>query len=237
MADAAGTVKRFWKDVAVIARDGAFAIELDGRPVRTPGKLLLAVPYPRLADAIAAEWDATGEEIDPRAMALTGLANAAIERISPDPAPFAADLARYGESDLLCYRAEAPEPLVARQRAAWDPLLAWARARYDIHFELVHGIMHRHQPAATVSRLGDAITARTPYELAGLAPIVTITGSLVGALAMIEGAATAHEVWTASQIDEAWQAELWGEDDLAIATHAAHRREFDAAARFLSLLG
>ena len=225
-------MKRFWKEVTI---EGG-GIALDGKPVRTPGRAPLELPTPALAEAVAGEWRTVASEIDPRAMPLTGLANAAIDRIAPDPQAFAAGLAAYGESDLLYYRAELPEPLVARQAAAWDPLLEWARSRYDVHFETATGVMHRAQPAATVARLADAVGALDAFRLAGLSPVVTVTGSLVAALALLEGAAHAETVWQAAQIDEAWQAEQWGEDDLAIRTRDAHRADFMAGARFLSLL-
>ncbi|MGN6277914.1 MAG: ATP12 family chaperone protein [Sphingomonas sp.] len=225
-------MKRFWRDVTVEGGE----VRLDGRPVRTPGRAPLAIPYPRLAEAIADEWRAVEGEIDPRAMPLTGLANAAIDRIAPDPAAFAAGLANYGESDLLFYRAESPGELVARQRAAWDPLLDWARERYDVHFEVTSGVMHRAQPEATVARLTEAMAARKPFELAGLSPVVTVTGSLVAALALIEGASDAESVWRAARIDDDWQTEQWGEDDHAIRTRDSHRADFDAGVRFLSLL-
>ena len=226
-------MKRFWKDVTITADRG---IALDGRPVRTPGRLALILPPDALADAVAEEWRAVEGDIDPRTMPFTGLANSAIERIAPDPASFAAGLAAWSESDMLCYRAESPEPLVARQAAAWDPLLDWARTRYDVHFTVTAGIVHQPQPPATLARLGEAVTARTPFELAGLAPIVTIGGSLVAALALIEGAASTDAVWAAAELDEDWQAEQWGRDDLSLAALESRRRDFMAAARFLSLL-
>lgn len=227
-------MKRFWKTVAIDAERG---IRLDERPVRTPGRQPLILPTDALADAVAAEWRAVAEgtEIDPRAMPLTGLANAAIERIGPDPATFAAGLAAFGESDLLCYRAESPDDLVARQAALWDPLLDWASQRYDVHFEVAAGIMHRHQPPATIARLREAMMARTAYELAGLAPIVTIGGSLVAALALFEGAASPDAVWRAIELDEDWQAEQWGRDDLSLGALESRRRDFTAGVRFLEL--
>ncbi|WP_448661898.1 ATP12 family chaperone protein [Sphingomonas sp. CJ20] len=225
-------MKRFWKDVSVEEA----GIALDGKPVRTPGRVPLILPTPQLAEAVADEWRGVGDTLDPRAMPLTGLANAAIDRIGADPAAFASGLAAYGESDLLYYRAAEPEPLVARQQAAWDPLLDWARGRYDVHFETVAGVMHRAQPPATVARLGEAVAALDPFRLAGLSPLVTVSGSLVAALALLEGAADADTVWHAAQVDEAWQEEMWGQDDLASTTRAAHRADFDAGARFLSLL-
>lgn len=230
-------MKRFWTDVAVTREGDAYGIALDGRPVRTPRRAALAVPTPALAEAIADEWRAVGDAIDPRAMPLTGLANAAIDTIAHDPAAFAEGLARYGESDLLYYRAELPEPLVARQQAAWDPLLDWARERYDVHFETATGVMHKAQPPATVARLAEATRARTAFELAGLSHIITVTGSLVLALALLEGAADGDAIWHAARIDDDWQVEMWGEDDLATQATAAHKADFDAGARFLSLLG
>ncbi len=225
-------MKRFWKTVAIV--DGA--IELDGRPVRTPARAALALPTPQLAEAVAEEWRSVGEQIDPRAMPLTGLANAAIDQVAPNPAPFAADLARYGESDLLCYRAELPEPLVERQAAQWDPLLDWARTRYDVHFETTAGIMHRPQPPATIARLQEVVAALDPFRLAALNPLVTISGSLVASLALLEGAADPETVWRAAQLDEDWQAEQWGEDDLAVRAREVRQADFDAAVRFLGLL-
>jgi chaperone required for assembly of F1-ATPase len=225
-------MKRFWDEVTV---DGG-EVRLDGRPVRTPGRAPLVVPYPRLAEAIAGEWRAVSGEIDPRAMPLTGLANAAIDRIAPDRAAFAVGLARYGESDLLCYRADTPAELAARQRAAWDPLLDWARGRYDVHFTVTAGVMHAPQPEATVARLGEAVAAQGAFTLAGLSPVVTVTGSLVAALALLEGAADAETVWRAARIDEDWQAEQWGEDEIAVRARDAHRFDFDAGARFLALV-
>jgi chaperone required for assembly of F1-ATPase len=225
-------MKRFWTDVTAVDR----AIELDGRPVRTPGRAALRLPTDALADAVAGEWAAVGDTVDPRAMPLTGLANAAIDRIAPDPAPFAADVARYGESDLLCYRADAPAPLVARQAAAWDPPLAWACERYDVHFEPVAGIMHRAQPPATAARLVAAVAALDPFRLAALASLVPLTGSLVLGLALAADAFTPDAAWAAANVDEDWQAEQWGEDALAAAARADRRRAFDAGVAFLRAL-
>ncbi len=226
-------MKRFWKDVTVDAERG---VRLDGKPVRTPGRLPLLLPNDALAEAVADEWRGVAGEIDPRAMPLTGLANAAIERISPDPALFAAGLADYAESDLLCYRAESPDDLIARQSALWDPPLAWATRRYDVHFEIVHGIMHRAQPVETIERLAVPIATRDPFELAPLAPVVTITGSLVLALALVERAFEPETVWLAANLDEDWQAEQWGLDPLAFRAREVRRQDFDAAVTFLRLV-
>ena len=228
-------MKRFWREIAI---DGDRGIRLDDRPVRTPGRLPLLMPTAALAEAVAGEWRAVAEgaEIDPRTMPLTGLANAAIDRIAPDPAAFAAGLARFGESDLLCYRADAPPDLVARQAAVWDPLLDWARTRYDVHIEVMTGILHYPQPPLTLARLGEAVSARSAWELAGLSPIVTIGGSPIAALALAEGAATAGDIWRAIELDEDWQVEQWGRDDLSLAALESRRRDFDAGVRFLELL-
>ncbi len=226
-------MKRFYADVTVA--DGA--ILLDRRPVRTPARAALVLPTRALAEAVAAEWRAQGAEIDPRAMPLTGLANAAIDRVAPDPAAFARPLAAYAESDLTCYRADAPPDLVAAQAAAWDPLLNWARARYDVHFAVTHGIRHVAQPPATVTRLSEALAARDAFALAAMAPLVTIGGSLVAALALAERAIGAEAAFDATHLDELWQAQHWGEDALALKTRAARRADFLAAARLLELAG
>jgi chaperone required for assembly of F1-ATPase len=229
-------MKRFYQRAALSPEEGGVAILLDDRPVRTPGRNLLRVPTEELAEEIAAEWNAQGEKIDPRSMPLTGLANAAIDRVAPDPAGFARGLAEYGESDLLCYRADGPASLVERQQRLWDPLLDWARSRYEIQLETTAGVIHRRQPARSVERLGRAVAARGAFQLAGLAPLVTISGSLVIALALAEGSIGLPAAWEAARLDEDWQAEQWGEDPLAADALENRRREFAAAYRFLTLL-
>jgi chaperone required for assembly of F1-ATPase len=228
-------MKRFYENAGIAAADGGFAILLDGRAVKTPARAALAVPTRALADAIAAEWTAQGETIDPRSMPLTGLANAAIDRVRPDPAMFARDIAAYGESDLLCYRADGPAELAARQAAAWEPLLEWARARFDVAFEVTAGIVHRAQPPATIARLAGAVAARDPFALAALHPLTTIGGSLVATLAVAEGAIRPDDAFAVTHLDELWQAERWGEDALALAARDLRRRDFAAAAAFLAL--
>nr|WP_047168933.1 ATP12 family protein [Sphingomonas sp. Y57] len=229
-------MKRFYKQVSVESVADGHAIRLDGRGVKTPARAELALPTSALAHAVAAEWDAQAGEIDPRRMPLTGLANAAIDRIAPDPDAFARGLAAYAETDLLCYRADGPAELVARQAASWDPLLDWARTRYDIHFETVTGIVHRPQPDETVQRLAAAIAAHDAFHLAALQPLVTIAGSLVIALAVVEGPIDAEKAFAAAHLDELWQAEQWGEDALAAEARENRRADFKAAARFLALL-
>ena len=229
-------MKRFFTDVTAEPVADGTAIRLDGRPVRTPARAILVLASGPLALAVAEEWRAQGDEIDARSMPLTGLANAAIDHVAPDPAAFAATLSGYAETDLLCYRADAPPSLVAREAAEWDPLLAWARTRYDVAFEIVAGIRHRAQPAATVRRLAAALAARDAFALAAMSPLVTIGGSLVTALALAEGRIGAQAAFDATHLDELWQAEQWGEDTHALDMREARRRDFAAAARFLSLL-
>jgi len=229
-------MRRFWKEVAAIADTGGWRVELDSRPLRTPARALLLVPTARLAEEIAGEWRNSPDEVEPRAMPLTGLANAALDRVAVDKDAFAANLARYGESDLLAYRAEAPAGLVERQAAAWDPLLQWARRRFDVDFVVTSGITFVPQAPSTVARLSHAVAALDGFRLAALSPLVTISGSLVAALAVLEGEVSPAQAWVAVTVDEAWQLEKWGSD--AEAEHALgnRRRDFMAAARFLALL-
>jgi chaperone required for assembly of F1-ATPase len=228
-------MKRFWKDAEAV-EEGGWGIVLDGRRVKTPARADLVVPTRALAEAVAREWREVGDKVDPLAMPLTGLANAAIDRVSPDPAAFGALVSKYGESDLLCYRADSPAVLIRRQEESWDPLLAWARRRYDVDFCTTASITWQPQPQATVERLAHAVAALDPFRLAGLSPLVTIGGSLVAALAVLEGAVQADEAWHAVSLDERWQLEKWGVDPEAEAALETHRGDFMAAAKFLELL-
>jgi chaperone required for assembly of F1-ATPase len=230
-------VKRFWKDVTVEPEGRGWTINLDGKAVKTPARSPLVLPTPQLAEAIAVEWRSVAGEIDPRAMPLTGLSNAAIDRVAPARQAFAEGLARYAEGDLLCYRAEGPRELIARQEEQWDRLLAWARRRYDVDFTTTSGLMHVAQPQATVERLSHAVAAiDNSFQLAGLSPLVTIGGSLVVALAVLETAIAPEEAWNAVSIDDRWQLEQWGTDAEAEAALDFRRRDFLAAAGFLKLV-
>lgn len=229
-------MKRFWKDVTVEPENGGWGIRLDARPVKTPARAALVVPSETLAQAIADEWRSVGEKIDPRAMPLTGLANAAIDRVATGRDAFADSLARYAEADLACYRAEGPRALIERQAQSWDSLLGWARRRYDVDFVTTSGLMHVAQPPATVERLAHAVLALDAFRLAGLSPLVTIGGSLAAALAVLEKAMTAEQAWEAITVDDRWQLEQWGSDAEAEAALENRRRDFLAAARFLDLL-
>jgi chaperone required for assembly of F1-ATPase len=220
----------------MVAGEEGWGFQLDGHPVRTPARAPLEVPSEALAKAIADEWRQAGEDVDPRAMPLTGIANAAIDRVAPDKDAFAAGLARYAEADLACYLAEGPRALIDRQEQSWDALLNWARRRYDADFVTTSGLMHVAQPPATVERLAHAVAALDAFHLAGLSPLVTIGGSLIAALAVLQKAVTLEQAWEAVSIDERWQLEQWGADAEAEAALENRRRDFFAAARFLELL-
>jgi chaperone required for assembly of F1-ATPase len=229
-------VKRFWREATVVEAGAGWGIALDGRPVRTPLRETLQVPARRLADAIAAEWNAVEETIDPRAMPMTGLANAAVDRVAPDRPAFAASLAKYAEADLACYRSDSPQALVDRQAQQWDALLGWARRRFDVDFAVTTGVTHVEQPAATVERLTHEVSTLDDFRLAGLSPLVTAGGSLVAALAVLEGAWSPEKAWAAVSVDDAWQRERWGSDDEAERALAGRRADFFAGARFIELL-
>lgn len=229
-------MKRFWTKAEAVEADGGWTVALDGRAIKTAGRSGLVVPTKRLAEAIAAEWDAVEDKVDPRAMPMTGLANAAIDIVAKDAQAFADGLANYATTELCCYRAEHPDNLCAMQDAAWDPLLEWAGRRYDVSFETTKGIMHVEQPAATLERLQAAVRALDAFRLAGLSPLVTVGGSLVAALAVLDGEIEAEAAWDAVEVDARHQAEQWGADAEAEARDEGRRGEFLAAARFLSLL-
>lgn len=229
-------MKRVWKQADAVERDCGWGVELDGKPLRTPARDLLTVPTKALAEAIASEWNEVGDKIDPGTLPLTGLANAAVDRVAPDKEAFAKGIARYAEADLACYRAEGPSALVDRQTESWDALIGWGRRRFDVDFRTTRGIVHVDQPAATVDRLSHAVAALDPFRLAGLSPLVTISGSLLAALGVLEGTLMPDQAWDAVTVDDRWQLEQWGSDAEAEAAIDNRRRDFMAAARFLELL-
>jgi chaperone required for assembly of F1-ATPase len=229
-------MKRFWTTVETVQEGEGWSIQLDDKPVKTPARAALVVPTELLADAIVEEWRSVETDVHPRSMPLTGFANAAIDRVAPERQAFAGGLARYGEADLACYRSEWPPELVERQAKTWDPLLGWARRRFDVDFVTTSGLMHVPQPPATVERLGHAVAALDAFQLAGLSSLVTIGGSLIAALAVIEKAMTMEQAWDAVSIDERWQLEQWGSDQEAVQSIENRSADFAAAARFLELL-
>lgn len=229
-------MKRFWKEAAAVPENGGWGVALDGRPVRTPKRALLVVPTEALGRAIAAEWQAQGEELSPATMPLTGLANAAIDLAAPDPAAFAEPVAAYAATDLFCYRDDRDAALQTEQAATWNPHLARAEARYGIEFTLTQGILPVDQPPATVAALRNAVFAQDPWRMTALTPLVTIGGSLVAGLAHVDEAIDAEALWQAVSLDELYQERRWGADTLAQAQRAAHKRDWDHAVRFLELL-
>ncbi|MEL0156023.1 ATP12 family protein [Sphingopyxis sp.] len=229
-------MKRFWKTATTVPQDGGWGIALDGRPVRTPARAPLVVPSEELAEAIAAEWNAQGSDIDPAAMPMTGIANAAIDLATGDRAAFAETIAAYAQTDLLCYRDDRDAALQGEQAAAWNPLLAWAEARHGIEFALAQGVLPIDQPAATVAALREAVHALDPFRLAPLSPLVTIGGSLVAGLALVEDAFAADMLWEAVSLDELYQERRWGADSEAQKARARRAADWGNAARFLRLL-
>ena len=229
-------MKRFWKDVAIVPQDGGWGIALDGRPMRTPHRAPLAVASTALAEAITAEWQAQGETIDPRAMPMTGLANAAIDLAAPNPVVFGEPIAAYAATDLLCYRDDRDAALQAEQVAAWNPILAWGEAQFGVEFTITQGILPVDQPPATVAALRAATLGHDPWRMTALTPLVTIGGSLVAGLACIEQAFDPEDLWDAVSLDQLYQERRWGADAEAQAQRAAHKRDWDKAVRYLGLL-
>ena len=228
--------KRFWTDAAVVPNGEAFAVALDGRPVRTPLKARLTVPTRVFAEEVAREWQAQGEVIDPSIMPATRLANAAIDKVEAQREEVVEMLVSYGGSDLLCYRAEGPEALVGRQRERWDPLLAWAHQALGAELRIATGVMPVEQTEADLQSLRAPVEVMDPFELAALHDLVVLSGSLVLALAVTEGRLSAEEAWSLSRLDEEYQIEEWGEDEEAAEAAARRRAAFLDAARFHAML-
>ncbi len=229
-------VKRFWKETAVAEAEGGFTVTVDGRPIRTPAKAPLVVPTRAFAEAIAAEWAAQEDEIRPETMPLTRSANAAIDKVTAQFDEVAALIAAYGETDLLCYRAEGPESLVRRQAEAWDPLLDWAAEALGARLHPVTGIVPQPQEAAALAALTEATRALTAFELAAFHDLVGLSGSLVLGFAAARGVKSPETLWQISRIDEDWQAAQWGEDDEAAENTALKKQAFLDAARIFDLL-
>lgn len=222
--------KRFYKEAEAVETPEGFAVQLDGRPVRTPGRALLALPSAAAAALVAAEFAAQDETIDPVTMPVLRIVNTAIDGVAPDMQAVLEDVMRFSASDLLCYRADAPEALVARQAEAWDPVLDWARSALGARFFLAEGVMHVEQPRESVAAVGLWLRQRQePFRLSAIHVMTTLTGSALLALAVEAEALTPEEAWTAAHVDEDWNAEQWGEDAEAAARRVVRRKEFDAA--------
>jgi chaperone required for assembly of F1-ATPase len=228
-------VKRFYRDAAAAPDGDAYGITLDGKPLRTPAKRALTLPGLALAEAIAAEWHAQEDQVDPGSMPLMRFASTAIDRVADRPEAVIDEIARYGAADLLCYRAGHPPDLVARQRQTWQPLLDWARDHFDAALEVTVGVVPLTQPPRAVAALRTAVAVHGPMPLTALHAVTTVTGSAVLGLALAEQRIDAEAAWAASQLDETFQIEQWGEDSEASERRAALKVEIAAAARFMAL--
>ncbi|ARQ10299.1 ATP12 family chaperone protein [Rhizobium etli] len=223
--------KRFYAEVAVAEHEDGFAITLDGKMVRTPARQVLAVPTEALAQLVAAEWQAQGQEIDPATMPVTRLVNTALDGVATNAQAIFEDILRFSSSDLLCYRADGPELLVERQRERWDPVIDWAANDLGARFILIEGVMHHEQPREATAAFAVTLARHQgPMALAALHTITTLTGSAILALALAEGRLTVEEVWSLAHLDEDWTIEHWGRDEEAEERRAKRYAEFKAAA-------
>jgi chaperone required for assembly of F1-ATPase len=227
--------KRFYKQADVAETADGLAIQLDGKQVRTPSGRPLVAPTRDIADGIVAEWNAQGEIIDPLTMPLTRFANTVGEAVVDRVEAVAEDVAKYLGTDLLFYRAGHPEALVAREAAAWDPVVFWAAETLGAHFILAEGIVHVRQPEAAIAAARAALPA-DPWSIAALHVVTTLTGSALLALALQHGVLDADQVWAAAHVDEDWNSEKWGVDEEVAARRAARLVDFKAAAGILKSL-
>ena len=227
-------MKRFYKEVTIGEAEGGFCILLDGKPVKTPARNVLLLPTPTLARAVADEWAGQSDEIVATSMPLLRLANTVIDGVAINREDVIGAILRFGENDLLCYRAHQPPALAQRQRDGWDPLLDWARQRLSARMTVAEGVGHVDQSPETMTALREAMTGYDAFTLAGLHVIASITGSLVLALAVTEGATTGAEAFHLSRIDENYQAEKWGEDAEAVKRAGALAHELDKAVELIA---
>lgn len=228
-------MKRFYKDVRVEQAEGGWRVTLDGRPIRTQGGAPQIVPTRALADALAEEWRAQGEEIDPKSFVLRDLADYAIDAIAPDPGASVARLLPYAETDTLCYRADPDEPLYRRQHELWEPVLQAAETRHGVRLERVSGIVHRAQPPEALARLRETLGELGPFTLAALETLTSLAASLTIGLLALEPDADAEALFAAANCEQDWQAEQWGWDSLAEKGRTLRLQAFKEAMRFASL--
>ena len=226
-------LKRFWREVSLEERRDGFHVLLDGKPIKSPGKRPLAVKREKLAQAVAEEWRGVGEEINPRLMPFTKSVNSALDQVSPQREAVIDMLSAYGETDLLCHRAETPPELVALQEEGWAPPLAWAAERFDAPLKVTAGILPVDQPEASLSALRAALAGESDIMLTGLHDLIALSGSLVLGLAVRHGALEPLKAWSLSRIDEQWQIAQWGEDEEASAREANQRAAFEHAAALI----
>jgi chaperone required for assembly of F1-ATPase len=229
-------MKRFYQTSEIVAAGPGYGVTLDGRPIRTPGKRDLIVPNAALASAIAAEWERQDGQIRPTEMALNQIANAALDRVCPQRALIVQQIAEYAGTDLVCYRATRPPELAARQQTVWQPLIDWALLRYEAPLEITVGVIPVAQPPASLHAFAAAVAEHDDFALAALHLVTAASGSLVIALALAEGRLDAQEAFAASQLDESFQIETWGEDAEQAQRRQALARDIAASADFLSLL-
>ena len=229
-------MKRVYKKAAAHPAEGGWGVALDGRPMRTPARQELIVPSAALAEAIAAEWEAQQDEVRPATMPLTRLAATAIDRTRTQRDLVVAETANYAGTDLVCYRADHPPTLIARQQAEWQPLIDWAMQRYDAALAVTSGIVPRPQSPAALKAFAAAVAAQDDFRLTALHAMTTACGSLVIALALMEGRLDAAASFAVSQLDETFQIEAWGEDAEAAARRRALAEDIAAAERFVQLL-
>lgn len=230
--------KRFWEKVETVKAAEGYAVHLDGKPVRTPGKALLALPTEAAATLVANEFAGQGEKIDPMSMPVTRLVNTAIDGVANDPQAVLEDILRFASTDLLYYRADAPERLVARQAEVWDPVIDWLRGQLGVHFFLAEGVIHVEQPRESIAAIGFHLRQRDdPLRLAAIHVMTSITGSALLALAVESDELAPGAAWTAAHVDEDWNIEHWGEDFEAVARRNARKRDFMAASDLIRALG
>ncbi len=234
-------VKRFFETAQVAEQDGGFTILLDNRPAKTPARRVLALPTRAAAEAVAAEWNAAGEFIDPLEMPLTRIANVAIDGVTEQMDAVLAEVVGYVGSDLLIYRAGEPEQLVAEQAHLWDPVLDWVREETGARFILAEGVMHVAQPDRTLAQVKAALVAvvgegaGAPFRATALNVMTSLTGSALLGLAVLRRHLTAGEAWSAAHVDEEFQEARWGQDAEAMERRARRWREMQAAAELARL--
>lgn len=227
--------QRFYTDAGTEGGPSGHAVRLDGKPVQTPARRPLAAPSLPLAQALAAEWEAQIDKIDPGKMPLTRLANSIIDGVADASGPVKAEIEKYLASDLLFYRAGSPQRLRERQAELWDPVLRWAKDRLGADFKTGEGVVHIAQPAEALKAAAVAIPD-DPWRLGALHVITTLTGSALLALAVLRGELSVDDAWRAAHVDEDWNMEQWGRDELALERRAFRRAEFEAAATVLQNL-
>ncbi|MGJ8545791.1 MAG: ATP12 family chaperone protein [Sulfitobacter sp.] len=227
--------KRFWKASEVIEAPGGFTVALDGRPIKTPAKAPLVMPTRAMAEAVAGEWDAQEGIIDPGSMPCTRTANAAIDKVAVQHAEVADMLAAYGDSDLLCYRADHPEELVERQSAQWDPWLSWAQEALNVQLLPRVGVVHVPQEPEALAAMSRLVHGYDKFQLAAFHDLVSLSGSLVIGFAAAQGARDIEALWDISRLDENWQIEQWGADDEASAMAEVKKAAFVHAKRMFDL--